>query len=269
MPSFGSYMNDFQKKILNFYKQEGRDLPWRHTTDRYYIMVSEIMLQQTQVSRVIPKYVNWIEQFPTIQDLASANLSDVLTAWSGLGYNSRGKRLWECAKVIVEQYKGKVPDNVDELQSLPGIGPYTSRSILIFADNKDVATVDTNIRRILIHELKLNESISDKELFVLAQDLVPKGKSRDWHNALMDYGSTILTVQKTGIKPKTKQSPFKTSKRYYRGQILKHLTTHKKITVEEALQKHIPENKHNIKTILQELEAEEIIANKGTHYEIV
>ena len=260
-------MNKLQQKILDHYEKEGRDLPWRHTTDRYKILVSEIMLQQTQVNRVISKYQAWIVNFPNVEDLAAASLSQVLSLWSGLGYNSRGKRLWELAKVVMEQFNGEIPGTVEELQSLPGIGPYTSRSVLIFADNKDIATVDTNIRRILIHELNLSEDIRDKELFDIAQGLVPKGQSRDWHNALMDYGSSILTARKTGIKPKTQQSPFKTSKRYYRGQILKHLTTHKTITLKEAQLLRIPENTQDIKSILGDLEQEGFIVNKGTHYE--
>ena len=119
------------------------------------------MLQQTQVNRVIEKYEQWIKTFPTIKKLAEAQLSEVLNLWSGLGYNSRGKRLWECAQQIMEKFNGEVPSTPEELLTLPGIGPYTSRSILIFADNKNIATVDTNIRRILIHELKLDENITE------------------------------------------------------------------------------------------------------------
>jgi len=261
-------MNVFQKKILTFYKKEGRNLPWRHTTNRYHILVSEIMLQQTQVNRVIEKYNQWIKTFPTIPDLANASLSEVLTLWSGLGYNSRGKRLWECAQQIVEKFEGTVPNNPEDLLTLPGIGPYTSRSILIFADNKNIATVDTNIRRILIHELKLDENITEKELFALAEEIFPRGKSRDWHNALMDYGSLILTAKKSGIKPTSKQKPFKTSKRFYRGAIMKHLTTHKTITLKEANTYKIQNNTNNIAEILKDLEKEQLIINKGEHYEM-
>lgn len=261
-------MKPFQKKILRFYQEQGRDLPWRHTTNRYHILVSEIMLQQTQVSRVIKKYKEWLKLFPTVESLAQAPISTVLKAWNGLGFNSRGKRLQDCAKVIVKEFQGEVPGNVDELLKLPGIGPYTSRSILIFADNKNIATVDTNIRRILIYELELNHNISDKELFEIAEQIVPKGRSREWHNALMDYGAMVLTTKKSGIKPKSKQSPFKTSKRYYRGRILKHLSEHNTITLKEAQNLRIPENKHNIQEILKELVQEELLEKKGTKYEL-
>lgn len=257
-----SKISSLQKKILDFYKKAGRhELPWRHTTDRYKIMVSEIMLQQTQVSRVIEKYNNWIEQFPTTQSLAKASLAQVLRAWSGLGYNSRGKRLWEAAKIVVQKHKGVVPNTIEELLLLPGIGPYSARSILIFADNAPLATVDTNIRRILIHELSIPQNTSDKELFEIAKLLVPKGKSRDWHNALMDYGATLLTSKATGIKPKTTQSSFKGSRRYYRGQIIKYLTTNDGLCLARA-KKLFPECKHDLKDIFAELQDEGLIENK-------
>lgn len=255
----------FQKKILSFYKERGRDLPWRTTTDRYNILVSEIMLQQTQVERVIPKYEAWLQAFSTPSALAATPLSKVLQLWSGLGYNSRAKRLHDAAKIIVKEHKGIVPDTVEELIALPGIGPYTARSILIFADNQDLATVDTNIRRILIHELKLKEKISDKELFVLAKKILPKGKSRDWHNALMDYGATILTARKSGIKPKSTQSTFKESKRYYRGRIIKYLTTNERISIKKIKQM-FPDTKHDLKSIVEELIKEGLLEKKNNMY---
>jgi A/G-specific adenine glycosylase len=258
----------FQKKILSYYTTEGRhDLPWRQTTNRYHVLVSEIMLQQTQVNRVIEKYTRWIQTFPTSESLANASLSQVLSAWSGLGYNSRGKRLQESAKIIVEKYKGIVPNNPEELLTLPGIGPYTARSVLIFADNAPLATVDTNIRRILIHEFNLPETISDKELFSLAEEVVPKNKSRDWHNALMDYGATLLTSKATGIKPKTKQSAFKDSKRYYRGQIIKVLTTEKKLSLAQA-KKLFPDCKHDLKEIFETLRNEGLLEKNKNNYHI-
>ena len=258
-------MNELQQRILSYYKKHGRDLPWRRTTNRYHIMVAEVMLQQTQVSRVLPKYEAWIIQFPTVQALAEAPLREVLARWSGLGYNSRGKRLQDAAKIIVSQYGGEVPSSVDKLLSLPGIGPYTARSILIFADNKDIATVDTNIRRILIHELQLEEHTSDKELFAHAQTLLPTGRSREWHNALMDYGARILTSRKTGIKAKTKQSTFKHSRRYYRGQILKLLTQKETIT-RKRLQQLYSDCPYDLQTLLDELRAEGILVKKNRSY---
>lgn len=258
-------INALQQRLLTYYQEHGRDLPWRRTTDRYKILVSEIMLQQTQVDRVIPKYEAWLEAFPTLNALAGAPLSKVLQLWSGLGYNSRAKRLQDAANIIMKQYDGVVPDRIEELITLPGIGPYTARSVLIFADNQNIATVDTNIRRILIHECRLKESISDKELFQLAETLVPKGKSRDWHNALMDYGATILTARKSGIKPKTTQSSFKDSKRYYRGQIIKYLTKNDGLH-EQEMKKLFPGTKHDLKKIAEELAREGLVKKKDCVY---
>ncbi len=226
----------FQEEVLAWFAKHGRDLPWRRTSDPYKIMVSEIMLQQTQVDRVIPKYHAFLEKFPDLQSLASGSSADVLRLWSGLGYNSRALRLQRAVQMIVKVYEGKFPAHVDALLKLPGIGPYTARSVLIFAFNKDLATVDTNIRRILVHEFSdfgVNEETGDKELFVLAEECLPYGRSREWHNALMDYGSAVLTSRRTGIGARTKQSKFKGSRRWFRGDLLKRLVAGQELSVSE------------------------------------
>ena len=211
----------FQQKILSYYTQYKRHLPWRQTTNPYHILLSEFMLQQTQVSRVIIYFQQWITQWPTIQDLAQAPRSQVLHAWMGLGYNSRAVRLHQTAHIICEKYHGDILRAMHHFKDLPGIGPYTATAVRIFAANEDVVTVDTNIRRILIYEFHLPETIPDNALWTLARRCLPKGKSRDWHNALMDYGSQVLTARKTRIPPKTTQSTFEGSDRQLRGQILR------------------------------------------------
>jgi A/G-specific adenine glycosylase len=211
----------FQQKILEFYQKNKRDLPWRKTTDPYHILVSEFMLQQTQVSRVVEYYNKWMESWPTVNNLASEEYKNVLQSWMGLGYNRRAMYLHNTAKIIVKDFDSDVLNAVNHYENLPGIGLYTSKAIQIFAANADIATVDTNIRRILISEFDLNENISENDLFSLAQLCLPHGKSRDWHNALMDYGAMYLTSRKSGIKPKTQQSRFKGSDRQIRGQILR------------------------------------------------
>ncbi|HUT80358.1 MAG TPA: Fe-S cluster assembly protein HesB [Candidatus Bathyarchaeia archaeon] len=223
----------FQKKIFDWWKIHKRDLPWRKTTNPYYIMVSEIMLQQTQVSRSIEKYLEFIGKYPTLESLANAPVADVLKIWSGLGYNRRALWLQQAAQQIVALKE--FPNSQEELQKLKGIGPYSSRSILIFAYNQDITTVDTNIRRIFIAEGFAEETRSEKELFVIAEKLLPKGHSADWHNALMDYGAIELTATKTGIKPKTTQSNFSKSNRYYRGMIVKLLTQEKSLTKKQLI----------------------------------
>ncbi len=228
----------FRQKIFDFYRLNRRRFPWRETTDRYAVMVSEIMLQQTQAERVVRKFMAWMECFPDTGALASATLREVLLLWSGLGYNSRAQRLQNCARVILERFDGVVPSRPEQLITLPGIGEYTCRSIPVFADNFDTAAVDTNIRRIIIHEFSLLEDTPKLQIQLLADQLLPKGRSREWHNALMDYGSLNLTSRRTGIRPLTKQSKFQGSKRWYRGRVLKELVASECIFIEELEEKY-------------------------------
>jgi len=228
-----SKLRQFRNKVRSYYLSFGRDLPWRKTTDPYKILLSEIMLQQTQVDRVIVFYNRWLASWPTIHDLTIADRTDVLKAWLGLGYNNRAINLHKAAQIISKEYGGDVLAAVKNFKDIPGIGPYTSAAVQIFAANADVVTVDTNIRRILIHEFNLPESVSDKELWNLADQCLPQGRSRDWHNALMDYGATLLTARKTGIKPKTAQSKFEGSDRQVRSKILRHLLKAKLASIED------------------------------------
>ena len=232
-------LSAMQKKILSWYHINKRDLPWRKTADPYAILVSEVMLQQTQVDRVIPFFLKWMEHFPTLQSLAMAKKKTVLQYWSGLGYNSRALRLRELALILTSHFKAKIPQNEKELLTLPGIGPYTARAILSFAFNKEVPLIDTNIRRLLIHELKLKKNIPMQDLEGIARKLIPKGKSRVWHNAMMDYGALVVTSRKTGIKPLSPQSPFKGSDRQIRGYIIKQLLSHRRALV-ASLAKQYP-----------------------------
>lgn len=253
----------FQNKIFKWYAENKRALPWRETTDPYCIMVSEFMLQQTQVSRVIPKYRAFIERFPTLESLATAQLAEVLILWSGLGYNRRAVCLHQAAKELVA--KGYFPNEPRELERIKGIGKYTARSIVIFAFNKDIATVDTNIRRIFIHEGFATENSTEKELFLIANQLLPKGRSRDWHNALMDYGSLVVNAKNTGITPKSKQSKFQGSDRQYRGRVLRYLVENEKATLNELItQKIVPTRK--IEQILENLLKDKLIIQKDGYY---
>ncbi len=223
-------IKDFQIKILSWYKINKRDFPWRKTTDPYHILISEIMLQQTQAKRVVPYYEKFIKKFPTINDLAVAKNSDILKVWSGLGFNNRAIRLKEIAKTIQLNNGAAFPEEIDELLALKGIGNYTAAAIAAFAFNKKAAVIDTNIRRVLIHELHLSENISQKLLSEIALSVIPNGKSRIWHNALMDYGAMAATARLTNIKSMSKQSTFKGSEREVRGKILKLLLDEKKLT---------------------------------------
>ncbi|MGH7203586.1 MAG: A/G-specific adenine glycosylase, partial [Candidatus Levyibacteriota bacterium] len=140
----------FQQEILSWYSTHKRDLPWRKSRDPYRILVSEIMLQQTQVNRVIPKFISWFEAFPTVHDLEKAKVSDVLALWSGLGYNRRALNLKKAAQIVSEKYNGKFPQTEKELLAIPGIGQYTSRALLCFAFDQQVTVIDTNVRKVIL-----------------------------------------------------------------------------------------------------------------------
>lgn len=215
----------FKNKIFEFYKKNKRDFAWRNTTDPYKILVSEIMLQQTQTSRVIEKYSNFLNAFPTIKDLAIAQQSEVLQLWQGLGYNRRALYLKRTAEIITSDYNQIFPTDLITLMSLPGIGKNTAGAISAFAFNKPVIFIETNIRRVFIHEFfKLQTAVDDKQILPLIQQTLDLTNPRDWYYALMDYGAYLAT---TTINPNrkskhyTKQSKFEGSQRQVRGKILK------------------------------------------------
>jgi len=166
-----------------------RDLPWRRTRDPWSILVAEVMLQQTQVARVIPKWEAFLADFPTPEACAAASLGDVLRRWHGLGYPRRGRNLHDAAATIVERHAGRVPDQLAELRMLPGIGPYTAHAVLAFAHERDVAVVDTNIARVLARVA--GERMTLARVQSCADELVPHGEGWAWNQALMDLGATI------------------------------------------------------------------------------
>ena len=212
-----SRIREFQHQIFDWWELNKRDLPWRHTDDPYKILVSEVMLQQTQVSRVLAKYDEFIKVFPTISSLAIASTADVLKIWKGMGYNRRALYLKKAAMM------GEIPDSEEALLKLPGVGKYTARAILIFAYKQHIAAVDTNIRKIITHFFFHDTPQKEKIIQDVADKLVPIGKSWEWHQALMDYGS--VEMPKLHIKKiRTKKSmPFKHTNRYFRGRIIDRL----------------------------------------------
>ncbi len=238
--------------LLDWYRINARDLPWRRTRDPFRILVSEVMLQQTQVDRVIPKYFAFLEAFPTFEALAAAPTADVIRAWSGLGYNRRAVNLQRTAQAVVERFDGEMPSDPAQLRDLPGIGPYTAGAIACFAFEQDVGFFDTNIRRVL-HRVLLGpelpkEQVTTRQLQRLADDLVPEGEGYTWNQALMELGAvqctarkpacltcplqrhcaafpeiqTILTTLPKGTRKK-KEEPFTGSMRYYRGRVIEAL----------------------------------------------
>src|SRR2546421_7713457 len=183
--------------LLQWYQEHQRDLPWRATDNAYAILVSEIMLQQTQVERVLPKYHQFLAAFPTLADLAAASTAEVISVWVPLGYNRRAVSLQSIARQVMAEYDGRIPESIDELLKLKGVGRYTAGAIACFAYRKQVATVDTNIRRVLQRifiglehsEPKLN----DVQALALADQVLPAGEAYNWNQALMDLGATVCT----------------------------------------------------------------------------
>ena len=216
----------FQKKIWDHYRKEGRHtLPWRKTHNPYRILVSEMMLQQTQVDRVVPKYKAFLAAFPTVDRLKDASNSDVLALWSGLGYNRRALYLKRSAEAVVEKYSGVFPKEIATLESLPGIGPYTARAVATFSYNQPYTCIETNIRAVFIHEFFSNTSkVADGELLPLIEKTLDKSNPREWYYALMDYGSYIKKHFPNPSRASVhhvKQSTFTGSVREVRGAILR------------------------------------------------
>lgn len=188
----------FQTRLLNWYEKYGRDLPWRRTGNPYKILVSEVMLQQTQVERVIPKFHEFLQKYPTVQDLAEAQPEEVRKTWYPLGYNIRPHRLHGIACEAVERYGGRIPSQKEELLSMKGIGRYTAGAIQSFAFQKDAAILDTNVMRVL-HRIFIGIGDPKKQkatLWLLSEKLIPKGKGYDFNQALMDFGAMVCAARK-------------------------------------------------------------------------
>ena len=189
----------FRRKLGDWYAAHRRDLPWRRTADPYHILVSEIMLQQTQVDRVIPKYHQFLARYPSFASLARARPRDVKRLWYPLGYNVRPLNLRGIARETVARYGGRLPDDADALRSMRGIGRYTAGAILSFAYRRDAAVVDTNVRRVLgrifLGPRRLARVGGDKTMWELAAALVPRGGAYDHNQALMDFGATWCTAR--------------------------------------------------------------------------
>lgn len=205
-----------------------RDMPWRDDTRPYYVLVSELMLQQTQVDRVIPKFNAFIERFPDERTLASVALADVLTLWSGLGYNRRAKFLHASATKIITDYHGVFPDQYADILSLPGVGPGTAGAISTYAFNRPVPFIETNVRTVYFHHYFADgEKVSDEQLMPLLEQTIDHDHPREFYWALMDYGTWL---KKNGAgrisqsKHYKKQSPLKGSLRELRGMLVRQLT---------------------------------------------
>ncbi|HEX6462168.1 MAG TPA: hypothetical protein VFZ58_02740 [Candidatus Saccharimonadales bacterium] len=223
-------MHSFQTVVLAYYHGNGRhELPWRQHIEPYAILVSELMLQQTQVARVLPKFQQFMGTFPTLESLAQASLAEVLDMWLGLGYNRRARFLHLAAQKISEDYGGIVPSDQPSLEALPGIGPNTAGAILAYAFNKSAIFIETNVRSVYIHHFFNDRSdVSDNEIKALLQQTIDTTNPREWYWALMDYGTYLKAAVGNNIQRSyhyKKQSKFEGSLRQLRGAVLQKLHT--------------------------------------------
>jgi A/G-specific adenine glycosylase len=262
----------FQKKVWAYYRRAGRhDLPWRKTTDPYHILVSEIMLQQTQVERVLPKYEAFIQKYPTYLTLAQAPLAGVLSLWVGLGYNRRAKFLKNAAEAIV--LRGGFPKAEADLRTLPGVGPYTASAICAFAYNAPTVMIETNIRTVFVDSffLEAKEKIADTLILEKVADTLPKGKSREWYAALMDYGAYLKKVQGSNnhlSKGYVKQKAFNGSNRQIRGRIIKMLTESPVPISGKKLMTIFETDANRVSEQLTKLEQEQLVEKTKKGYRI-
>lgn len=279
----------FQQKIFKWYRRNRRDLPWRparqskyrqsparRAQDPYKILVSEVMLQQTQIARVIPKYKEFLTVFPTITALSRAQSPKLLKAWQGLGYWKRALYLRETAKKIVKNYRGRFPKGPHELEKLPGIGHYTARAIACFAFQNQEAFLDTNIRRVYLHFFfRKRRKVSDKEILRIAQKAVWRKNPREWHYALMDYGAVALADKKINRKSShyQRQTPFEGSFRSFRAKTVRfllasprHRATEKALIA--SLQKELKRSRlrWKAKEIIESLQRDNLIRKNRSYY---
>lgn len=259
----------FQDNVWEIYASHKREFPWRQNTDPYHILVSEIMLQQTQTSRVAGKFKGFLERFPDIHKLARASQAEVLQAWQGLGYNRRARFLHQTARIICERYEGTVPYQQQELVSLPGIGPNTAGSITAFAYNTPAVFIETNIRSVFLYWFFPEQNnISDKSIFSLIEQTLHQENPREWYWALMDCG-VFLKQQSDNPSRRSRhhkqQTPFVSSKRKIRGGVIRLLTnaphTYKKLreTIDDP----------RLDDVLNALEVEQLITRTSDTYRLV
>lgn len=262
----------FRNIVWKHYAELGRrTLPWRRSHDPYKILVSEVMLQQTQVERVIPYFNAWMKKYPNIRALAKASLADVLRQWQGLGYNRRAKFLHEAAREIVLKYRGKIPEDAAVLESIWGVGAYTAHAVMTFAFNHDAVFIETNIRTAAVHHFFADrDEVPDEDIMQVLKKLLPRGRAREWYSALMDYGSYLkrsgirINAKSKGYK---KQGTFEGSSRQARGVILRELA--KGPEGKMKLMRLLPsERKPQLEEQIQKLLREGMVGKRGSVYRL-
>jgi A/G-specific adenine glycosylase len=264
-------LQEFQQAVWNFYKKNRRDFPWRNTQTPYHIVVSEIMLQQTQTSRVVEKYENFLRIFPSFEELAQASVAAVLKEWVGLGYNRRALALHGIARKVVEEHGTQLPDEPMILEAFKGLGPATAASIVAFAYNKPTVFIETNIRAVYLHAFfaHCQELISDKQLLPLVTSTVDQKNPREWYYALMDCGVELKRLYKNPSrksKHHTKQSKFEGSDRQIRGAVVRLLTQQQSASLKEL--HTLGFEKKRLSKILDDLCKENFIVQEKQKYRL-
>jgi A/G-specific adenine glycosylase len=262
----------FREAVWSHYRRVGRSFPWRETTEPYRILVSEVMLQQTQTARVVGRYQEFLDRFPDLKALATASLQEVLILWQGLGYNRRAKALRETASVIMERYHGVVPDNEEALRSLPGIGPYTAGAVVTFAFGRPAIFLETNIRSALLATFfEGRVGVTDKELLPLVAATLDQHDPRRWYWALMDYGVAVKDrVRSINAKQSAHHRPqgrFEGSRRQLRGGVIRALT-HKGALTFEQLALEVTGQRARLEESLRLLCQEGLVRAEGRRYRI-
>lgn len=264
--------SQFQELIWTFYRDAGRALPWRKTTDPYAILVSEVMLQQTQVPRVIEKYRTFLERFPTPRELSEASLRDVLALWQGLGYNRRARLLQQAAQHVHVHCNDRFPDTYEELVRLPGVGDYTARAVRVFAFNQPETLIETNVRTVYIYHFRYRHlRVDEADIRSLVADTLDADHPREWYSALMDYGAhlkqTVGNLNRRSTKYTT-QSRFEGSNRQLRGIILRELTSHGRGMTARTLARRAERSEEDAREQLEALVTEGMLERRGNSYRI-
>lgn len=260
---------DFQQLVYRYSDDHRRELPWRQSCTPWQVLVSEVMLQQTQVERVATKFVPFLRQFPDPVALAAAPLPELLAAWQGLGYNRRALSLQRAAQQVVTQWDGRLPDDPLLLQQLPGIGPYTAGAIAAFAFNRPEVFLETNIRAVLLHLFcDGRHGVPDRELLALAAQVLDRDRPRDWYNALMDYGSDLkrrFPNPSRRSRHHNVQSRFEGSDRQIRGALLRLLLETDGMTA-GAICKALAVEGDRLKRIVEGMVQEGFVQRRGSCY---
>lgn len=262
-------VTSFQTLVYEHFRATSRPMAWRETSDPYRILVSEIMLQQTQVGRVKLKYAEFLNAFPSVHDVAAAPLSDVLLVWQGLGYNRRAIYLKRCCEEVSSFYAGQFPDSVDEMQSLPGIGPYTARAVAAFAFGIAEPLIETNIRTVFIHFFFHGcENVDDGEIMPLVAATLDRSHPREWYYALMDYG---VMLKQNHPNPGRRsrhhvpQSRFEGSNRQLRSRILREIMKRSSASVEELVE-IVAAGREAVLSNLEAMQREGFLVKQGHCY---